>query len=145
MELIKSFATKFREQIMYGIFGCATTIVNWVVYTLSLYIFSLSVSNALAWFIAVLFAYFVNKKYVFESKYVSVKHSIREVFLFYGGRVFSGIIEVGGLPLLVYFGVDQQVFGIEGSVAKIIISVLVIITNYLIMKFIVFRKKQSFL
>jgi len=143
MGMLRETALKYKEQLLYIIFGVATTLVNWIIYTLALLIFTLAVSNAIAWFLAVLFAFIVNKKYVFESKYVSVKQSLREVALFYGARIFSGFVEILGLPFLVFIGLNQEIFGIEGAVAKAIISVVVILMNYFFSKFVVFKRKEQ--
>ena len=50
-------------------FGVLTTVVNIVVYFLSAELLHINylISNALAWFLSVLFAYITNRKYVFES------------------------------------------------------------------------------
>lgn len=60
--------------------------------------------------------------------------------MFLSARIFTRVIEIAGLPLLVYIGLDQEVFGIEGAVAKAILSVVVIILNYVFSKFAIFRK-----
>ena len=137
---IRSMVHKRREQILYLVFGVATTLVNWVVYTLSLLFFSLTVSNSIAWFFAVVFAFIVNKIYVFRSVGTSTKKTFKELSLFFYARIFSGIFEIAGLPLLVWIGLDQKIFGIEGAVAKIVISVIVIVLNYLFSKFVIFKK-----
>ena len=136
----KNFITKYKEQILYLAFGVATTLVNWIVYTTSLIMFNLTISNIIAWFLAVIFAFFTNRKYVFKQTDASQKSIIRELSLFFSARVFSGIFEMLGLPLLVYIGLDQEIYGIEGAVAKIIISVIVVVSNYLFSKFIIFKK-----
>jgi len=132
---------KYKEQILYLLFGIATTLVNWIAYVLLLNVLNLEISNAIAWFIAIAFAFHVNKLYVFKSPYSSLKKTSKELFLFLGARVLSGFVDIFGLPLLVYIGVDQTVFGIEGAVAKVIISVVVIVLNYIFSKFVIFGKK----
>jgi len=138
--MLKSTIKKHREKILYLVFGVATTLVNWIVYTILLFFLSLAVSNAIAWVTSVIFAFFVNKKYVFESVTTSVKATLKEGFLFLNARIFSGIIDVFGLPLLVYLGLNQSVFGIEGAMAKAVLSIIVIIANYFFSKFIIFKK-----
>ena len=143
MDKLKTLYLKHKEPVLYLIFGAATTFFNWIIYALALFIFTITVSNAIAWFLAVFFAYFVNKKFVFESKHISVKQTVKELVLFYGARMFSGIFEIIGLPLLVYIGLNQQVFGIEAAFAKVIISVIVIVLNYFFSKFVVFKKEKK--
>ena len=40
-------------------------------------------------------------------------------------------------------GFDQALFGIEGMVAKVLISVIVVILNYVFSKLFVFKKKEK--
>ncbi len=64
-----------REIIMYLIFGVLTTLVNYIAtILLSRYVFTsgadgqFTLCNAVAWAVSVLFAFFTNKLFVFESK-----------------------------------------------------------------------------
>jgi len=142
LERCTAIYKKNKEIVLYLIFGTCTTFVNWIIYVLALFILPLTVSNAIAWFLSVLFAFVVNKKFVFESKYVSVKQSIKEVVLFYAARVFTGAIDILGLPFLIFIGLDQQIFGIEGAVAKAILTIIGIVLNYIFSKFIIFKKSS---
>lgn len=59
---------KVKEFISYGIVGVMTTLVNYMVYFISLKIgIHWLISNSLAWMVAVIFAYFSNRKVVFHS------------------------------------------------------------------------------
>ena len=55
MKKIKELLLKYKEVIMYLIFGVATTLVNWIVYSLLMKtsVVNMTVSNAIAWFICV--------------------------------------------------------------------------------------------
>ena len=141
MKKIKRLLLKYKEVIMYLIFGVATTLVNWVVYSLLMKTsaVNMTISNAIAWFTAVVFAYITNKLFVFESK----SWNVAEVVKFFGARIATGVVEIGGLPLLYYIGVKQSLFGVEGFVAKILVSVIVVILNYVFSKIFVFNKKDK--
>lgn len=130
-----------KELISYGVFGVATTVVNWLVYSFFVKVFSvnLNIANMIAWLIAVLFAFVVNKLFVFQSKSWRKDIAYKEFTLFIGARIFSGIFEILGLPFLLWLGIQQSLLGIEGLVAKIIVSVLVIVLNYIFSKFIIFN------
>jgi len=141
--MIKNIFFKYKEQILYILFGFATTFVNWIVYVLFLNVFSLAVSNAIAWFVAVAFAFHVNKKYVFRSSYDSLKMTAKELGMFFGARIISGIVDIAGVPLLVYIGLNQFIFGIEGALAKLIVTVVVMVMNYIFSKYVIFHKKES--
>lgn len=135
---------KYREIILYVIFGAATTAINWIVYTVCIKVFSLemTLSNALAWIIAVLFAFVTNKIFVFESKDKSLGTILKEGVSFFGSRVATGVLEIFLPTLLFKIGLNQSFLGIDGFWAKAFVSVLVIILNYVFSKLIVFRKKK---
>lgn len=142
---MKQIFKKYREQILYLVFGVATTGVNIIVtYVLSLLTGQDSGNaaiNATAWFFAVLFAYITNKLFVFESKSWEWKKALREGLSFFGSRVFTGIFDVFLPGILIRIGLAQTLFGVKGFLAKIIASVLVIVLNYILSKLFVFRKK----
>ena len=134
---------KYKEVIMYLIFGVATTLVNWICYAgLNIIGIDMNVSNIMAWFVAVIFAYVTNKLFVFESKSLHMTVMLPEVFKFFGARIVTGLVEIIGLPLLVYLGLNQTIFGVDGFVAKILISVIVIVLNYVFSKMLIFKNNQ---
>jgi putative flippase GtrA len=136
---------KYKEIISYLFFGASTTAVNWLCYTLCLKgcDVSITVSNIIAWFFSVIFAYITNKIFVFNNREWVLKKLAKEIGLFFSARILSGIIEMVGVPFLVWCGLDQSVFGIEGMCAKISISFIVIISNYVFSKLFVFKNKKQ--
>ena len=86
-----SLYKKYKEIIMYLIFGILTTVVNIVVYFIASNVLNINylISNATAWFLSVLFAYVTNKLYVFES---SSKEFIKEIVAFFSSRLATGIL-----------------------------------------------------
>ena len=145
MEKLKALYLKHKESVNYLIFGGATTAVSWVTYALGVGRLGMGVTpgNIFSWICAVTFAFVTNKLWVFESKSWAWPGWVKEAAGFVGGRLFSGAVELGGLPLLMKLGLDQDLFGVAGLPAKIVISVVVIILNYFISKFFVFRRKKS--
>lgn len=150
----KELIIKYREIITYVIFGGLTTLVNWGVYALSTRLlppatptglseFQLGICAAIAWIAGVLFAFVTNKIWVFESKNFAPKVLLKEFFSFVAARGVTGVIETIGVPLLVKIGLNQSVFGVEGMLAKLLVSVIVVILNYVFSKLIVFRRKKE--
>ncbi len=138
MKPIKELFTKYREQIVYLIFGVLTTAVNyaatWVFYGL-LSIHEL-VSNVLAWAVAVAFAFVTNKLLVFNST-AGGGRLLYEIATFVGARVLTlGIEEV-----MIYLGVT--VWGVNLYLVKLVAAVVVVVTNYVLSKLIIFRKKEE--
>ncbi len=149
---IKRMFTKYKEIIMYLIFGVLTTFVSWGSYALFEMMFKaaivdtkvlVAVANVLSWVAAVLFAYITNKLFVFDSKSFKPTVVFKEMGLFVGSRLISGAVEWVGVPLLVWIGLNQTIFGIEGMVAKVLVSVIVVILNYILSKLLVFKNKKS--
>ena len=140
--MLQRLWNKYREMGSYIFFGIATTIVNWCVYSFGTTVIGLSMnaSNVVAWILSVLFAYVTNKLFVFMSKDWNIKSVLDELTRFVGARIFTGILEFVGLPFLYFVGIKQSVFGIEGMLAKMIVSIVVIILNYIFSKFLVFSK-----
>jgi putative flippase GtrA len=145
MTNIKAIFNKYKDVIAYLFFGGVTTLVNWVTYTIcvSLLDVSVNISNVVAWIMAVLVAFVTNKYFVFNSKSFKFKILLKEFGLFLSSRIFSGAIEIIGVPFLIAIGLNQTLFNIEGMMAKIVISVIVVVLNYVLSKIIVFRNKHS--
>lgn len=128
-----------RETVSYVVFGVLTTVVNIVVYLIffnTLGVHNL-ISNAIAWVAAVLFAYVVNKLFVFRSHTISAREALREFYLFIAARLFSFGVDELGMLLLV------NVAHAGGFVSKVIVNVIVMIMNYFFSKWIIFRQKPS--
>lgn len=142
---IRDLIVKYNELIVYLIFGVLTTAVNWGIYSVLVkyFGFNINAGNIIAWIVAVVFAFVTNKIWVFKSKTTAFKLVLKEFVLFVGARALSGVIEIGGLPLLVWLGLGQTVFGVEAFLAKIVISFVVIILNFIFSKLIVFKKKKE--
>lgn len=153
MNMIKNLITKYKELIVYAVFGVCTTLVNFVTYKLfnmilgdKLYL----VSNIVAWLVSVIFAYVTNKLFVFESKSWEIKLVAKEVSSFFAARIFSFVVEEAGLFLLVDLlkmkEISLTVLGIAISgnmIAKVILAFIVVVLNYFFSKLIVFRKKEQ--
>ena len=136
--MIKKLLAKYQHLITYVFFGAVTTAVNFAVYYLLFNICQLSalVSNAVAWLVAVIVAFLTNKPFVFHSNDWSWKVTIPEFFKFVVSRIGSGILETATIFLLV------DVCKLDGNIVKVIISIAVIILNYITSRFIVFNKKK---
>ena len=127
---------KYKELILYLIFGVLTTLVNYISYLLLAPIFSTTtIPTAIAWLISVLFAYFTNRKFVFESKVTGGKALLREMVSFFGARLFSGLLDVAVM------WVFADIIGFNDKVVKLLSNVVVVVFNYIASKLIIFRKK----
>ena len=127
---------KYKDILLYLIFGVLTTVVNYLVYLpcYNLLGWSAGVSNVLAWVIAVAFAFVTNKPFVFKSHDWTWKTVGPELSKFVGCRIGSGVLETVILLLCV------DILGWNGNVWKLVTAALVIVLNYIGSKFLVFKK-----
>ena len=134
---ILNLIKKYREIIAYLVFGVLTTLVNYVFYLpcYNMFGFSAALSNVIAWVAAVAFAFLTNKPFVFKSDDWSAGTVWSEAIRFVSGRVLSGIIETAFLIILVD-GLNWN-----GNLMKVLLGFAVVIGNYVISKWFVFRKK----
>ena len=159
---MKKLFEKYKEIIMYIIFGVATTLVRWVTQWLFSSLFetimpkeelsfwflhydstAVFVATLLSWLVAVLFAYVTNKLWVFESKSWKPEVALKEMWQFFLSRFITGVIEIGGIYLLVGVGVDMLVIQKTSMDATILVSGLILVLNYIFSKLIVFKKKEN--
>lgn len=137
MKKIIELMKKYRQIILYLIFGVLTTLINIVAYWLFAHPLSLGTlaSTVLAWLTSVFFAFFTNKSIVFESR--GKKRFLFELFTFLCSRVLTGVIDLA----IMFIFVD--VLLLNDMVIKIVSNIIVIVLNYVLSKFIVFRKKSE--
>ncbi len=139
-----------RETIMYLIFGAATTAVNYAVFIL-LYNVCFAktqslLSNAVAFAVAVVFAFIVNKCFVFESKSWKWQELRKEISAFLAARVGSFAIEELGLLAcevagLEAIGISLWQLHVNGiMIAKLVLSFVVVVLNYVLCKLFIFKK-----
>ena len=142
-ETLKDLTVRYGEGIRYILFGLLTVLVSWGSYALFVQFIDPVISNALSWFFAVVFAFFVNKVFVFLSKSWEPKLVLRELSQFFGARIVTGVISILLFPVLIWIGLDQSLFGIEAMWARGITSFVEIALNYVFSKFMIFKKPSD--
>ena len=135
MSALKNLSLSRRQLFLYALFGVLTTAVNIAVYGLCTRILDISmpISNAFAWFLAVLFAYLTQRIWVFGTTAYTILAVIRETVTFFGCRVFTGILDMG----VMYIGIEL-LHG-DDLIVKCVANLLVILANYVGSKLIVFH------
>ena len=135
----KELMEKHGEGVRYILFGVLTVLVSWGTYALFVQVIDPWLSNALSWFCAVLFAFIVNKHFVFLSKSWEPQLVMKEMSQFFGARVLTGVIAILLFPVLIWIGLDQSLFGIEAMWARGFTSVVEIALNYVFSKYMIFK------
>ena len=127
---------KNKEIVMYLVFGVLTTIVSLVIYSFCTIVlldaedaFQLQLANVISWLGSVTFAYVTNKRFVFRSQNAVSK----EIGKFYISRLGTLFIDMGLMYLLVTIANLNDIF------AKAVVQGIVIVSNYILGKFLVFK------
>ena len=127
-----------RETITYLVAGVLTTVINFIAYYWFCNILHIEnlIANAIAWVVAVAFAYIVNARWVFLEKFTSWKTEVENICKFTGARILTFVIEEIGMFVLV------DVLHGPNMIMKALIAVLVVILNYVFSKIFIFTKKK---
>lgn len=136
MQKLYDLYVKYKEAILYLVFGGLTTLLNIVAYTVlarGLKLDTMS-ANGIALAVSILFAYVTNKIFVFESKTETLQAVVREFLSFLTCRIATGILDM----LLMYITVD--VLGWFDVAMKVLVNVIVIVLNFVFSKLIIFKK-----
>ena len=163
---MKAFLRKYRELLLYLVFGVLTTLVGFGTYFAILfaarlcgvqeesgaYIAVRGVAQVTQWVLAVLFAYVTNKKYVFAYE----GGEVRTLAAFAGARLFSlladSAVTFGTIAVLSVTGYTAPTLTLVGNasltissdlVGKTLAAIVVIVLNYVLSKWLVFRKKKE--
>ena len=125
-----------KHLFLYGIFGLLTTALDIILYWFCTRVCNFYVvpSTIIAWFLALLFAYYTNRKYVFASE---AKSRFHEAFSFFLCRLATGFIDV----IIMY--VFAELLSFNDVVVKTVSNIIVIILNYIGSKIFVFNPKYS--
>ena len=133
---LQSFFYRFREPLLYLFFGGISFLLNIVLYWIFAHLLYINplIANIISWILCVAFAYITNRAWVFSNKAIGVKGIVRETMSFVAGRLAT----LGMEELILYLGI--MVLGINDIAVKISAQILVVICNYVISKWFVFKK-----
>lgn len=127
---------KIKELISYGFWGCMTVLFSFVSYALlKIIINNYKIANLISIVLTKLFAYIVNKKFVFKTK-GSIIDEIKEFFRFLLARGFTGVVDFVGQIMLV------ELLGLDDFISKALMIVITTILNYFLCSIGVFKKES---
>lgn len=139
-KLVKIYQ-KQKEIIHYLIVGVLTTLVSLGIYYGLVFTIlnpehgvELQIANVISWIGSVIFAYITNRKFVFKSKNKDTK---KEFLSFVSSRIATLLMDMG----IMFLGVT--ICKINDKVIKLISQVIVIVSNYILSKLFVFKKKNQ--
>lgn len=128
---------KYKEKILYLFFGVLTTLISLLTYYILTFTIlnvdnslELQIANIISWITGILFAYFTNREYVFNSNNKNIKEFIKFIL----SRIFTLLLDM----LIMYVFVTKLKY--NNIIIKLVSQVVVIVTNYILSKLIVFKK-----
>lgn len=138
--MVRNLMRAHRELVVYLFFGGLTTLVNFIGFAVAEWLgLGTFWSVTIAWVLAVTFAYVTNRRWVFLSKVKGTKNVLNEAGQFFSLRAGTYFLDLGIVWYFVeYLGFDERM---QQWLVKLCATVLVVIANFLLSKFIVFRKR----
>lgn len=139
-EKIKELYAKYEEIIVYLIVGVVNTIISWAAWFGCAYTFLDAeivwqnfLLSVISWVVGVITGYFMNRIFVFKSHAPNIW---KEFLQFSGGRLSTWALDAVMMILMV------NILHIHEGFSKIFVSALVMVGNYIISKFFVFKKDK---
>ncbi|MCR5252071.1 MAG: GtrA family protein [Lachnospiraceae bacterium] len=134
---------KHKEGIDYLFWGGIAFVLSMFLFWLFVNVFGWDevLSNNIDWVICVLFTFVTNKLIVFRSNVRSLGGILKEFVSFVAARLFTLVLE----DLIIWIGCDKLGYdqGLAALVVKLIGQFVVIVTNYILSKLFIFKKKQD--
>lgn len=123
---------------LYILIGAGTTLISFGTFWLLAGRLQVNphAANAVAVACAITFAYIANKNLVFNSWCRNFIELLKEIWRFVISRALTMLTEIGGLFLL------HDICKLEAMAAKVAVSVIVLILNYLFFRFVVFPNES---
>ena len=128
---------KNKEVLLYLFFGGIAFFLNIGLFILFYNLMGINelIANILSWMICVSFQFFTNRKFVFEA--TNNSNFFWQLGSFFGGRLFTLLFEEVILAIFVTW------LSCNSTIVKLLLSVVVIVLNYIISKLIVFKKNKA--
>lgn len=131
------------EMIEYMAVGVFTVIIDVGTFEIAYYLLQIPsflltiISHIISWIVSTTFAFYANKYFVFKSKHTTKKHFLYEMSTFYGTRLFSLAFSMVLIVLMINVGHWTPFW------SKVLVNILVIISNYIFAKLLIFKRKEE--
>lgn len=133
------FYKKYKEGLLYLLFGGLTFFIAVFVFAVADKVFLINplIANIVSWICGVTFSFFTTRKWVFKSDVTGMSNTINQMTGFFGARLSTLLLQ----ELLLFFLIE--ICSTNGIVAKVITEFINIVLNYLVSKFIIFKRKDN--
>ena len=130
---------KYEEGISYLFWGGVAFVLSMVLFYIfaNIMVLDEQIANIITWVICVIFAYLTNRTFVFKSKTTGAKAVTKEFVDFTAARLATLVLENAVLFVCI------DLFLWHNMLAKLLGQFLVIVSNYVLSKLWIFKKKES--
>lgn len=139
LNFAKPFYIAHKEMLLYLLFGGLTTFISILSFTVVYEVLHINehISNIVSWVLAVTFAFFTNRTWVFKSTSEFEPSFFGQIVSFYAGRLLT----LGVEEIIVFVFISKM--GCEAFFVKVLAQIVVLILNFLVSKFWVFKKRAT--
>ena len=139
IELIRKIWKKHEEAMNYLFWGGVAFVLSMILFYIFANILDLyeQIANILSWIICVIFTYFTNRTFVFKSKNRGFRKVVKEFTDFVTARILTLVME----NMILFVMID--LLNIHNMLAKLVGQFVVIVSNYILSKLWIFRKKND--
>lgn len=139
MEQIKQLWKKYEEAISYLFWGGVAFVLSVALFDLFANKMNLyeQIANTISWVICVVFTYFTNRTFVFKSEKKGMDGMGKEFVSFVSARLATLLLE----NAILFVAID--LLTINNMIAKLIGQAVVIVSNYILSKLWIFKKKEK--
>jgi len=130
---------KYQEAIDYLFWGGVAFVLSMVLFYIfaNMMMIEEQIANVITWIICVIFTYLTNRTFVFKSKTTGMKAITKEFTEFTTARLATLVLE----NIVLFICIDLLLW--HNMIAKLIGQFLVIVSNYILSKVWIFKKKEK--
>lgn len=139
MEFAIKMYKKYKEAIDYLFWGGVAFVLSMVLFYLFANVMNIyeQIANILSWIICVIFTYFTNRIFVFQSKVKGIKNVFHEFKDFVTARLLTLVLENAILFVMI------DLLTINNMISKLVGQFVVIVSNYFLSKLWIFKKQKD--
>ena len=139
MKLIGKIYRKYKEAIDYLFWGGVAFVLSMVLFYIFANVLNIyeQIANIISWIICVIFTYFTNRIFVFQSKVRGIKRIFKEFKDFVTARLLTLVMENAILFVMI------DLLTINNMISKLVGQFVVIVSNYFLSKLWIFKKEKS--
>lgn len=109
-----------------------TISINWILYSVMVIEgIEINISNMTSWSVSMMFAFMMYKIFILKDGDYRIKTVFKDFEKFFVMMMILGVITFAFFPTLYELGLNQSIAGIDGLLAKIVVTAMEIVLNRL--------------